>query len=223
MTAISSRQALLDRTLPLFSFYATRKITAIIRKVVGDLEIEDLWLPYFCISCNLSRGAQMVHTCGPLWRAVRASMAATPIFSPMLDRGDLLVDGGFLNNLPVDVMRKRLGDATVIGIDCSPLAARSRPYDFGPSISAWDALRYQILPSYRQKAPPNMIGIFSQIMDTNGLYRLRFVKDAADLIIRLPAREYGLLDFDHSAEIIELGYRATAEQLAAWLPGYRKS
>jgi len=222
MQRIATRKALLDRTLPIFSFYSTRKITALIRQVTSERDIEDLWLPYFCISCNLSKGEERVHTRGPVWRAVRASMAAAPVFAPMLDHGDLLVDGGFLNNLPVDVMRQRLGDATVLGIDCSPLAPRARPYEFGPSISAWQALRYQLLPSYRQKGPPNMIGIFSQIMDTNGLYRLRFVSDAADLIVRLPTREYGMLDFDQCAEIIELGYRATAEQLAAWLSRYRK-
>jgi len=220
---VGSRKALLDQTLPIISFYATRKITDLIRSLTSDLDIEDLWLPSFYISCNLSKGEQMVHDRGLLWRAVRASMAAAPIFTPILDHGDLLVDGGFLNNLPVDVMRQRLGDATVLGIDCSPISPKTRPYEFGPSISGWEALRYQVIPSYRQKSPPNMLAIFSQIMDTNGLYRLRFIRDAADLIIRLPARNYGMLDFDHCAEILETGYRATAEQLAAWLPRYQKN
>jgi len=215
---IGTREALLDRTLPLFSLYATRKITEIIRRLCGSLDIEDLWLPYFCISCNLSKGEQMVHTRGPLWQAVRASMAATPIFTPILCDGDLLVDGGFLNNVPVDVMRERLGSGTVLGVDCSPISAKTRPYDFGPSISTWDALRYQLMPALRKKGPPNMAQVFSQVMDTNGLYRQQSTKGAADLILRLPTREYGMLDFDHSAEIIEMGYRAACEHMATWLP-----
>jgi predicted acylesterase/phospholipase RssA len=215
---IGSRRALLDRTVPIVSLYATRKITDTIRKLAGDLDIEDLWLPYFCIACNLSKGEQMVLTNGPLWRAVRASMAAAPIFVPMLHNGDLLVDGGYLNNVPVDVMRQRVGCGTVLGIDCSPISPKSRQYEFGPSVSGWEALRYKMIPSYRQKGPPNIFGIFSQVMDTNGLYRLRFVRDAADLIIRIPARDWGMLDFEQCAEIIEAGYRATSEQLAAWLP-----
>jgi predicted acylesterase/phospholipase RssA len=111
----------------------------------------------------------------------------------------------------------------VLGIDCSPISPKSREYDFGPSISAWEAIRYRLIPSYRAKSPPDILGIFSQIMDTNGLYRLRFTGDAADLIIRLPTREFGMFGFEYGPQIIEAGYRATTEQLAAWLPHYRKS
>ncbi len=220
---IGSRQALLDRTLPIVSLYATRKITKIIHRLSGGLDIEDLWLPYFCISCNLSRGEQMVHTRGPLWRAVRASMAAAPIFTPILYDGDLLVDGGILNNVPVDVMRERLDSGTVLGVDCSPISTKTQPYEFGPSISTWEALCYLVVPALRRKGPPNMAKIFSQIMDTNGLYRQQFTKDAADLILQLPTREYGMLDFEHSAEFIEIGYRWACEHMADWLPLCQKS
>ncbi len=215
-----SRAALLDRTLPLVSFYSTRKITDMIRKLTGTLDVEDLWLPYFCVSANLSQGCEMVHTTGPLWQAVRASMAASPIFTPILYQGDLLVDGGFLNNLPVDIMRRRVGGATVIGIDCSPLSPRKHEYEFGPSISTWQALREQMTPPDRRKGPPNMLQILPQIMDTNGLYRLHFTKGDADLIVRLPTRGWGMLDFDDAEEIIQRGYEATCEQLAAWLPDH---
>ena len=68
-----------------------------------------------------------------------------------------------------------------------------------------------------------MVAALSQITDTNGPYWLRFVKGAANLIIRLPAREYGMLDFDHCAEILETAYRATPEQLSVWLACQRRS
>jgi len=98
------------------------------------------------------------------------------------------VDGGFLNNLPVDVMRRRIGSGTVLGIDCSQLTPKTQQYEFGPSISGWQALRYQMTPTHRRKGPPNMAGVFSQIMDTNGLYCQQFVLDEADLIVRLSPR-----------------------------------
>lgn len=218
---IGSRRALLDSTLPVVSFYETRKITEIIRNLVGETEIEDLWLPYFCVSCNLSKGEQMVHTNGPLWRAVRASMAAAPIFAPILDDGNLLVDGGFLNNFPVDVMRRRIGDATVLGIHCSPIGGKKdRSYKFGPSISGWDALRGQFMPSKRQHLPPNILGLAPQILDMLSLSHLQNVWDAADFIIKLPNQDYGMLDFDDYPALIEIGYQATREQLAAWRPDW---
>lgn len=211
-----SRDALLDRTLPFFSFYASHKVTTRIRKFLGNQTIEDLQLPFFCVSANLSKGRQMVHTSGPVWEAVRASMAAAPIFTPFLSGDDLLVDGGFLNNIPVDIMRPRPGIATVIGVDASPLSSKTQTYDFGPGISTWEALRYRFAPAYKRKRPPGILAVFSQIMDINGMYRQTFVKDQADLIVHLPLRSWGMLDFDDRDEIIETSYRAALSQLATW-------
>jgi predicted acylesterase/phospholipase RssA/CRP-like cAMP-binding protein len=211
-----SRGALLDRTLPFFSFYASHKVTSQIRKFLGDQTIEDLPLPFFCVSANLSQGRQMVHTSGSVWQAVRASMAAAPIFTPFLSGDDLLVDGGFLNNIPVDIMRPRPGIATVIGVDASPLSSKTQAYDFGPGISTWEALRYRFAPVYKRKRPPGILAVFAQIMDINGMYRQTFVKDQADLIVHLPLRGWGMLDFDDRSEIIETSYRAALTQLAAW-------
>ena len=62
-------------------------------------------MPYFCISCNLSQGQEVVHRDGLLWEAIRASMAIPGIFAPVLHNSELLVDGGATNNFPIDVMR----------------------------------------------------------------------------------------------------------------------
>lgn len=79
------------------------------------------------------------------------------------------------------------------------------------------ALSYQMMPPDRRKVPPIMVGMFSPITDTNGLYRQQFVLDDADLIVRFPARGWRMLDFEHCAELIEAGHQGTREQLAAWL------
>lgn len=60
---------------------------------------------YFCNTTNLSKGESSVHEQGPLWRLVRASMTIVGMVPPVYYKGDLLVDGGYMNNIPVDVMR----------------------------------------------------------------------------------------------------------------------
>jgi lysophospholipid hydrolase len=70
----------------------------------GPQEIEDLWLPFFCVSTNLSRAQVQVHQLGRLWQFVRASMTIVGMIPPVIHEGDMLVDGGYLNNVPVDVM-----------------------------------------------------------------------------------------------------------------------
>jgi CRP-like cAMP-binding protein len=65
----------IDYTAPLLALTKGKKATEQIRRTYGETCIEDLWLPYFCNSSNLTRGTMTVHTRGPLWRAIRASVA----------------------------------------------------------------------------------------------------------------------------------------------------
>lgn len=73
----------------------------------GDCQIEDLWIPYFCITTDLTASKMRVHTHGSLWRYVRSSMSLSGYLPPLCDPADghLLLDGGYVNNLPADVMK----------------------------------------------------------------------------------------------------------------------
>ena len=67
--------------------------------------IEDLPLSFFCVSTNLTRSTCMVHRTGVLASAIAASCAMPGLSPPRVDGRDILVDGGVLNNLPVNIMR----------------------------------------------------------------------------------------------------------------------
>lgn len=107
---------------------------------------------YFCISTNLSRGEPSVHEVGLLHRLVRASMTLVGLVPPVYHEGELLVDGGYLNNIPVDVMRG-LGVDSVIVVDVEDKDAsvwqNLSAYDGG--ISGWQLLwdRWCPIPSLR--------------------------------------------------------------------------
>ena len=68
-------------------------------------------LPFFAVSSDLTTGRIHIHRDGKLWRALRASVALPGILPPVTHHGHLLVDGGVMNNLPVDVMREQAGGA----------------------------------------------------------------------------------------------------------------
>lgn len=107
---------LADWTLPVVSLRSGSRVSARLRAAFGQLRIEDLPLPFFCVSANLSEGALEVHEQGGLWQALRASSAIPGILPPVFTSGLVLVDGGVIDNLPVDEMRKRLaGD--IIAVD----------------------------------------------------------------------------------------------------------
>lgn len=107
-----------DLTLPLIALTRGKRATRLLRKAFGERRIEDLALPFFCVSANLSAGRADVHTRGLLWKWLRAGAAIPGILPPLLDRGMVHVDGAVLNNLPTDVMHD-LGIGRVIAVDIS--------------------------------------------------------------------------------------------------------
>ena len=86
---------------------------------IGDVQIEDLWLPYFCVSSNLSRAEMMIHRAGSLWRSCAPAQGLPGVLPPVVFEGDLLVDGALLRNLPADVLRELTGGGTTIAVDVS--------------------------------------------------------------------------------------------------------
>jgi lysophospholipid hydrolase len=95
-----------DATFPVMSYFEGKKFSANIEALLGsDTCIEDLWIKYFCVTTNISSADISVHTTGVLWRAVRASMTILDYLPPMLIDQQLFVDGGYINNLPCDVMK----------------------------------------------------------------------------------------------------------------------
>lgn len=109
-----------DLTLPILSIFSGKVFSSTIRKCLGLHDIRDCWINFFCISCSVSSpytsDTIRVHRKGMAWKYVRASMTVVGYLPPMYDQGELLVDGGYVNNLPSDEMQK-LGCHTIIGVD----------------------------------------------------------------------------------------------------------
>lgn len=93
-----------DYTLPFHALTRGLKVEAALRAGFGEARIEDLWLPFVCVSSNLTTGAAMVHRSGDLAAALRASIAIPGLLPPVVSEDGILVDGGMMNNLPADVL-----------------------------------------------------------------------------------------------------------------------
>ena len=114
------QKRMLDVTFPAISLISGKRISNALEVAFRDTQIEDLWLKYFCVSSNLTRAETNVHNDGPCWQRIRASISLPGILPPVYHEGDLLVDGGVTNNLPVAVMRTVCGGGTIIAVDVSP-------------------------------------------------------------------------------------------------------
>ena len=105
-----------DYTLPRVSLIRSRKAAAMLERVFGDDVIEALERPLFTVSADLLSSTVVVHRRGRIVDAVGASMSIPGVAPPVLRGGRLLVDGGVLNNLPVDHMAEA-GEGPVLAVD----------------------------------------------------------------------------------------------------------
>ena len=206
---------LFDPTLPVVSLFTTGKVTGLMQKIYGDALIEDLWRPIFCLSSNLTHSSETVYRQGPLWKAVRASMAIPGIFAPILHEGDVQVDGAVMNNLPIDVMRDWGMAGTVIGVNVMPLEDLVKDYHFGDSISGLRAVLSMVNP-YDDTSAPIIYETLVRVMALHEAHQEEAKRRLADIYITPPVEKYNILDFGSYEPIIEAGYRAAQEALAAW-------
>jgi predicted acylesterase/phospholipase RssA len=183
----------------------------------GDVQIEDLWRPFLCVSSNLTHAEPLVHATGSLWHALRASTAIPGMFAPVLHDGAVLVDGAVLNNFPLDLVRERCEDGLVIGSNVSPLEDRARHYQFGAAVSGWDVLFRAINPFARQIEAPLLFETLLRSIEVNIAQRLKSpaFRQLADMLIEPQVSRFGMLDFDAYAEMIDIGYQEALAHLPA--------
>jgi predicted acylesterase/phospholipase RssA/CRP-like cAMP-binding protein len=210
---------LIDVTLPVVALTKSRGITTMLRAMFGDTRIEDLWVPFFCVSTNLTQGTRMVHDRGPVWEAVRASLAIPGVFTPVVRDGDVLVDGALTSNYPVDLMRERVGRGVVIGSNAFPAAEARKPYEFGASVSGWRLLARRLNPFAAALEVPSILDTLVGSTLINSRYAVRAMEALADLNVSYPVEGVGALAFDRFDDVIAIGHRSGGAALEAWSYG----
>jgi predicted acylesterase/phospholipase RssA len=213
--------SLKDPTLPVVALLAGRRIRAKLERVFGAAAIEDLELPYLCVSTNLSRAAQTVHERGPLVRAIRASIALPGVLPPVSLGEDLHVDGGLVNNLPIDVMAAKPEIGSVLAVDVSAEVEMRAPPDRDLDASGWRMLWERIHPGDARSEMPSIMSLLTRSALVASVYwtRERRAAEAASLYLRIPVADLRLLAFERIDEIVARGYEAARGAIRAWSSG----
>ena len=200
-------------TLPVLSIVGNRGSTRCGQMMYGDVQIEDLWIPFFCVSSNLSTATAVVHRTGSLLWAVTASASIPGVAIPVLDNGHLLVDGGLLNNVPGDILRQ-LGCHRIIVSEVS--VEQDQAFRTARVPTLWEALRNKfrrkkVLPRF-----PSMMEILIRAAMLASVQREAQVMKDADLAFHAPINQFGLMEFESLDEIVKVGYEYGREQIATW-------
>jgi NTE family protein/lysophospholipid hydrolase len=211
------RDAFRDPTLPWTSLMKGRRVLEGARAMAGELQIEDLARPAFIVTTNLTRGQPAVHRKGPIALAIRASSSIPGIFPPVPYDGDLHVDGGVSNNVPIDVLDSLYG-GHIIAVDVIPPVDLQATGDFPPALSGFTAIHHRIRNRDEKARIPNMMSVLMRCA-TAGSMGLRSVEAAAercDLVLQPPVSRWNVIDFSSPFSIADEGYRATVASIGNW-------
>jgi predicted acylesterase/phospholipase RssA len=182
-----------DYTMPLLSFMSGRKVNRFINKLLGAHDMEDLWINAYTVSSNFSHSGASVHEYGPIKQKVMASIAIPGIFPPVVINNELHVDGGVVNNLPIEPMY-RFPLKHIIAISLSGQMKLEVDYQELPSARK---LIWQRLLGKKQQNIPGIGTLIVESLTLNSRQRQDTFKTKASLYIELDLKEVGFLDDKH--------------------------
>ncbi|MHC1732599.1 MAG: patatin-like phospholipase family protein [Bacteroidales bacterium] len=213
---------LTDITLSKKGFLKGTRIIEKIKEIVPDRNIEDLPIPYSAIATDLMRGRERIFNAGSLFDAIRASISIPTFFQPFSLGGDYYVDGGLVNPIPINRVKRHDDDLLAVvnvnadippvRIEPSPEAEESWGKSYLRKIRKINAHAGKHIPENKK----DDIGLFNlnnrsiSIM-LNQIAALTLKDHKVDIMIQISKESYGTYDFYKAGEIIREGERAALE------------
>ncbi|MCK4678170.1 MAG: patatin-like phospholipase family protein [Bacteroidales bacterium] len=194
------------------------------KEFIPDINIEDLNIYYAATATDISRKEEVVFTKGSLYKAVRASISIPTVFTPVKTENSILVDGGVINNVPINHV-KRTKDDIIIAVHVNadvPIYKPSIPKIkenknhsiYLKKIKAFQSNLYKILP----KSKTDKLGYFHLINNTVGILtyqvsKMILEKYPPDILINISRNSCGTFDFYKAEELVEIGRHAAVRSL----------
>lgn len=206
-------------TLPIISIYSGFRSTNRTKTVFRNQRIEDLPIPFFSVSCNISDNTEVLQRTGKIWRALRASAAVPGLLPPIVEKGQLLYDGGLVNNLPTDHMRKLLGEnAIIIASDLGIISEDKTHYAFPPTLRPLKLLFSKFGIKKQNYIFPPLFNTIVKSMLSGSTPRYQINTQIANYYIHPDFSHYDLLILQKSLQknMLELGYKDALAVLKDW-------
>jgi NTE family protein len=197
-----------DIAFPMIAMTRGDKVRARLAEHFGDIQISDLWLPFFCVSSNLTSGTYQLHQRGQLHQALRASIALPGVLPPVCENGAVLVDGAVMKNFPADVMRAiQLGP--IVGVDVTR----------GRSITDEDvvtppSLWHWLWSGEWRKGPP-IVALLMRAATVSTGRDLTASREATDILITPRLDRIDIRDWKAFEPAVSAGKRAASTALDA--------
>ena len=210
--------ALIDFSLSLNHFVKGTRIIEAIMEFVPDVNIEDLPIPYCAVATDLKSGREVMFRKGSLFKAIRASISLPSFYEPVKRNDMILIDGGIINPLPLNRVKRQNGDM-LVGVDVSG-------HDYK---AQWDEL--QRLTAIQKSDKSLKAKILDMLIPDNIEFNYYTVLSRAsslmirqnsilmtrlmnpDILIDIQMNRYGTFDFDKSEKLIAIGRQKTLQAI----------
>ncbi len=215
-----ANSAMRKYTWPRYSLLDHTHFDEHLHRHYGGINIEDLWIPFFAVSTNLSTGTVHCHRHGDLFAAIRASSSIPVLLPPVYtEDGCMLVDGCLLDNVPLRTMQHlKHGPNVVISFKMPELERFTVDYRTLPGRR--QLIASTLVPGWRKSLPeaPGLVAVLMRSLMANRDDFMRHIgPDDAVLVPPIP-EGMGFLDWRQHKAVVDAAYRWTRDELGRVMP-----
>ena len=213
---------LTDFSLSLNHLVKGKRIIDAIMEFVPDINIEDLPLPYCAVATDIKAGKEVVFTKGSLFEAIRASISIPSFYEPVQRDGMVLIDGGILNPIPLNRVKRHAGDI-MVGVDVSGCDYKSQWEEMHQLMTGWQKDSNSLKAKILDKIIPDdlefnyfslLARASSLMIRQNSILMTKLMKP--DMLVDIQMNRYGIFDFDKSEKIIAIGRQKASQTLSKY-------
>ena len=213
---------LIDFALSTNGLVKGNKIIKELKKIIPDLNIESLPINLTAVATDIKNKKEVLFETGSLYEAIRASISIPTVFKPCMVEGKILIDGGVLNPIPINRI-KRSNNDLLIAVDVNS------PIIFDNNISVNKLSKKELELNYftflmnkgfqfLPKITGTQLNYYTLLSQTASLMiqqisALTIEMHKPDILIKIPMNSYGPFHFYKSEEIIKTGELATRKAL----------
>ncbi|MCK9220756.1 MAG: patatin-like phospholipase family protein [Bacteroidales bacterium] len=210
-----------------------KKVIERIKEIVPERNIEDLSVPFCAVATDILNGTETVFAKGNLYEAIRASISIPTVFQPQKIEEHYYVDGGLLNPIPVNRVKRHAGDLLVVVNVSSPICYETKKIENEP-IPVKSQLMYidlirdkfnSLIPTKNDHDEDiSIFNLTNRSISTmmQKISELTLEKNKPDLLINISRDSFSTYDFYKAKEIIKEGELATLRALESFHKKSRK-
>jgi NTE family protein len=187
--------------------------------MLGNAQIEDLPVSFTAVTTDLDNGREVWINKGPLFDAVRASIAIPSVFTPVKYHGRILVDGGVLNPIPIAPTLRVITDMT-IAVSLSgrevqqeellptPQKEQEKGTSYQQAINSFIESIQERFNLNEEEDETNIVDVMTRSIESmqNTIARFKLAAYNPNYLLEVPANACGMFDFYRAGEMIDLGY-----------------